>query len=415
MAVADTGPQVQQRLKNEMGCGLPVQEIMQRQILITLLLSVFIALLGIGIIIPVMPVFATNLGAGGVALGMIIAAFSISRGLLQPVVGSLSDRWGRKWFLVVGLFVYALVGLLIPQATSVFHLIVIRGFHGVGSAMIVPIGMAYMSSLAPAGQEGRYQSYLNIAVFSGIGCGPIIGGLVADLFDFRAVFYVMAGLSFIAFLLVLKTMPAQISASAPPARGLLKNMAMMLRSRLTCGILLARFATMIVMVPTMAFLPILMTGKMAASGLQIGLVIACRTLVNAVLQVPAGRVADRYNKLVLLVAGCICLSGSIILVPLMNGFYSILALYCILGFGEAIIWPVLGAYASQEGKRLYGHGTMMGVFSLAMSGGVFTGAMLAGLSMDALGIASAYFITAAAVLGGTAIAAFLIGGAENLD
>ncbi len=72
---------------------------MKNNTLITLLLSVFIALLGIGIIIPVMPVFATELGAGGFSLGMIIASFSISRGLLQPIVGNLSDRWGRKNFL----------------------------------------------------------------------------------------------------------------------------------------------------------------------------------------------------------------------------------------------------------------------------------------------------------------------------
>jgi len=394
-------------------CSLFEQKNMDRQILITLLLSVFIALLGIGIIIPVMPVFATQLGASGFSLGMIIAAFSISRGLLQPVVGSLSDRWGRKGFLVAGLFVYGIVGLLIPEATSVLHLIVIRGFHGVGSAMIVPIGMAYMSSLAPPGHEGRYQSYLNIAVFCGIGCGPIIGGLVSDLLNFKAVFYVMAGLSFIAFLLVLKTMPAQTGGPVSRSQGLLKSIALMLQSRLTGGILLARYATMIVMVPTMAFLPLLMTGKMGASGMQIGLVIACRTLVNAVLQVPAGRVADRYNKLVLLVAGSICLSGAIMLIPLMADFYSILILYCLLGLGEAIIWPVLGAYASQEGRKHYGHGTMMGVFSLAMSGGVFTGAMLGGLSMDTWGIASAYLVTAIAVLAGTATAAVLIGTAKE--
>ena len=57
-------------------------EFMERQTLITLLLSVFIALLGIGIIIPVMPVFAAELGASGFSLGMIIAAFSVTRGLL---------------------------------------------------------------------------------------------------------------------------------------------------------------------------------------------------------------------------------------------------------------------------------------------------------------------------------------------
>ncbi len=386
---------------------------MSRQILITVLLSVFIALLGIGIIIPVMPVFATELGANGLALGMIIAVFSVCRGVLQPVIGNLSDRYGRKGFLVVGLFVYGLVGLLIPQAGSVGHLLLIRGFQGVGSAMIVPIGMAYMSILAPAGQEGRYQSYLNIAIFCGIGCGPVIGGIVADLLGFKSVFYVMAALSFGAFVLVIRNMPVQHSPAKKAAAGLLTSMGLMLRSRLTTGILLARFVTMIIMVPSMAFLPLLMTQTIEASGLQIGLVIACRTLVNAVLQVPAGKVADRSNKLLLLVSGCIWLSGVIMMIPFMKSFAMFLIIYCLLGCGEAIIWPVLGAYASIEGRRHYGHGTMMGVFSLAMSGGIMAGALLAGLSMDNWGIDFAYFVTATTVFVGAAGAALLIGRGER--
>ena len=68
---------------------------MERQTFIIILLSVFIALLGIGIIVPVMPVFARELGASGFALGMIIAAFSVSRGILQPIIGNLSDKLGR--------------------------------------------------------------------------------------------------------------------------------------------------------------------------------------------------------------------------------------------------------------------------------------------------------------------------------
>ena len=388
---------------------------MTRQILITLLLSVFIALLGIGIIIPVMPVFATEMGANGLALGMIIAAFSVSRGLLQPVVGNLSDRLGRKGFLVTGLFIYGVVGLLIPQAGSIINLLLIRAFQGVGSAMIVPIGMAYMSVLAPPGQEGRYQSYLNIAIFCGIGCGPVIGGIVSDLLGFESVFYVMAALSFGAFILVLKNMPAQQAQVKASATGLLKSLQMMMQSRLTRGILLARLVTMVIMVPSMAFLPLLMTQTIGASGLQIGFVIACRTLVNAVLQVPAGKVADKYNKLFLLITGCICLSGVIMLIPFMKTFVMFLLIYCLLGLGEAIIWPVLGAYASIEGRKRYGHGTMMGVFSLAMSGGIMAGAMLAGLSMDVWGIEFAYFVTAATVLIGTSVAALLIRSGERED
>ena len=371
---------------------------MKNNTLFTLLLSVFIAFLGIGIIIPIMPVFATELGAGGLGLGMIIAAFSITRGVLLPVVGNLSDRWGRKSFLAAGLLIYGAVGLLIPLAESVSNLVVIRSFHGVGSAMIVPIAMAYISLLTPAGHESRYMSYLNIAIFCGIGCGPIIGGIIYDIFGFAEVFHLMALLSFAAFILVLLQMPPHISSDTAPPPALLTSMKSMLRSKKTSGILLARYATMIIMVPTMAFLPLIMADWENVSGLQIGIVIAGRTLVNAMLQVPFGKLSDRYNKFTILITGSGCLALTVFCIPWMRNFHEMLGLYLILGAVEAAVWAVLGGYASIEAKKHYGHGTMMGVFSLAMSGGVFTGAVLAGLGMDILGIRYAYIISSATVI-----------------
>jgi DHA1 family multidrug resistance protein-like MFS transporter len=370
---------------------------MKNQTLISLLLSVFIALLGIGIIVPVLPVFAKELGAGGIGLGMIIASFSVVRGLLQPIVGNLSDTLGRKRFLLAGLLIYGLVGLLVPQATSVNHLIGIRGFHGVGSAMIVPIAMAYMSLLSPSGHEGRYMSYLNISIFCGIGCGPIIGGFLFDNWGLRSVFYSMAALSFFAFVLVMTYMPAKVGTGKTETKKLIPTLRAMIGSQKTSGILLARYATMIIMVPTMAFLPLLMSGWEGNSGLRVGIVIACRTLVNALLQVPFGKLADRTNKSYMLLINCLALGGVLVFIPSFTTFPMMALAYSFLGFIEAGIWAVLGAYASIEAKEQYGHGTMMGVFSLAMSGGVFTGAMLSGVSMDGWGIARAYHITGAAV------------------
>ncbi|OEU48895.1 MAG: quinolone resistance protein [Desulfobulbaceae bacterium S5133MH15] len=365
-------------------------------------------MLGIGIIVPVMPVFASELGAGGFALGMIIAAFSISRGVLQPIVGNLSDKWGRKNFLIVGLFIYGIVGLLIPQATNVGNLIAIRAFHGVGSAMIVPIAMAYVGLLSPVGHEGRYMSYLNIAIFCGIGCGPVIGGLVSDLFGFASVFYLMAVLSFIALILVISNMPKRSPTEIKEGSTLLKSIKKMVGNSRTAGILLARYATMIIMVPTMAFLPLLMSSWPVHTGLQVGMVIACRTLTNAVLQVPFGRFADKYNKLVLLLAGVLCMSLAVLAIPSMENVVSMTILYIFLGIGEAVIWPVLGAYATEEGRVHYGQGTMMGMFSFTMSGGVLTGAVLAGISMDLVGIAWAYYTCGAMVLLLTLVAAKMI-------
>ncbi|MCB2182114.1 MAG: MFS transporter [Desulfobulbaceae bacterium] len=382
---------------------------MHRHLLIPLLLSVFIALLGIGIIVPVMPVFAASLGAGGLALGFIIASFSISRGLCQPIVGNLSDRWGRKGFLVTGLVVYALVGLLIPQATTVGGLVLIRFLHGVGSAMIVPVAMAYVSDLAPVGHEGRYMGMLNIAIFTGFGSGPLIGGISTDLWGMASAFYVMAGLSFLALMLVLLQLPsAPVSCSKTGhGMGIFKSLKVMLTTGRTAGILLARMATMIIMVPTLAFLPLLMHQEFQATGMQIGIVIAARTLVNALLQTPCGRLADRLDKVRFLRLGCVVVSGVMCLIPLAGNLWMLILLFVILGSGEAIIWPTLGALATQEG-RLYGHGAMMGVFNLSMSVGVFVGALGAGFTSDRFGLHSAFFLIGILVLCLTMVALKII-------
>ncbi|MCL2458645.1 MAG: MFS transporter [Desulfobulbus sp.] len=386
---------------------------MFNRILITVVVAVFIALLGIGIIIPILPVLATKLGASGFALGLITAAFSLSRGLCQPVVGNLSDRWGRKGFLVAGLFIYGLVGLLVPLADNVLHLVIIRLFQGFGAAMVVPVAMAYASFLSPPGEEGRYMGVINVAVFCGIGCGPMLGGYFADNWGMASVFYAMACLSFIAFILVWLNMPVSCPGDRPQCIGLMANIGLMLRRRRTVGILLARFATVLMMVPTMAFLPVMMDGWPGSSGMQIGLVIASRTLMNAVLQYPFGAMADRCDKVVLLLCGSLCTCLAVVLIPSMTGLGAMIGIYLFLGFGEAVLWPVLGAYAVEEGRNLFGHGTMMGVFNLAMSAGVFTGALLSGLSMDGLGMRHAFWGTGGAIVILCSLAAYLIRSGEN--
>ncbi|MBW1637120.1 MAG: MFS transporter [Deltaproteobacteria bacterium] len=207
-------------------------------------------------------------------------------------------------------------------------------------------------------------------------------------------------------------MPGHNSAESRRGVSLFKSIGEMAGNSRTAGILLARYATMIIMVPTMAFLPLLMSNWPTHTGLQVGTVIACRTLINAVLQVPFGKCADRYNKVVLLLVGSLCMGLAVLAIPSMENFLSMTILYVILGMGEAVIWPVLGAYATEEGRTHYGQGTMMGMFSFAMSGGVFTGAVLAGMSMDLAGIKWAYYTCGVMVLLLVLVAAKMIRSGE---
>ena len=385
---------------------------MDKRILATILLSLFIALLGMGIIAPIMPIYATRMGATGISLGLMVAGFSISRGVLQPFVGGLSDRQGRKRFLVAGLFIYALSGFTYTLATSMRHLILIRVFHGIGSAMTVPIAMGYVGELAPRGQEGRYMGILNIALFAGIGGGPVIGGLFLDAAGINAPFYAMAAMSAVSLLLVLIFLPPRREEGESWAGpSIFAVFLQMMKSTRVMGILLSRMSSMIIMIPSMAFLPVLMSLFMEATGVQIGIVVTCRTLVNALLQVPFGRMVDRFSKVALLVVGNLIISSTLFLVPMADSFIQLIVLFTFIGIGEAIVWPCLGVLAVEEGRH-YGQGCMMGVFSMAMSAGIFLGSIGAGAVMDLLGLGYAFYAVSVFLVCATGAAAVMISRAE---
>lgn len=383
--------------------------------LLTLLLAMFISLLGLGIVIPLLPVYAEGLGASGLAIGLMVAGFSISRGALQPFVGGLSDKHGRKRFLLGGLLTYCVVGLLFPLATGVIDLVVIRVIHGVGAAMIAPVAMSYIGDLAPPNQEGRYMGMFNIALFTGIGTGPVVGGVFKDALGFNAAFYSMTIASALALTLVFVMLPSDrhhVRGVAPPR--LLVTLRRMMGNVRVMGVLISRMATMVIVVPTFAFLPILMTRIMDASGTEIGVVIACRTLVNATLQVPVGPFVDRSNKIHTLVAGSLVIVGATFSIPFAENFGQLIALFVIMGAGEALVWPTLGALAIEEG-RTYGQGAMMGVFNMSMSAGIFVGSVSAGILVDALGVEYAFPAVALALLVSTIAAALMIRAGSEVE
>ena len=382
---------------------------MDRRILVTLLLTVFIAFLGMGIIAPVMPIYATELGATGVAIGLMIAGYSCSRMVLQPIVGNLSDSRGRKRFLVGGLFLYALVGFTYTLAASVEHLVIIRIFHGVGSAMIMPVVMAYVADLTPKGEEGSYMGRLNSAIFWGIGGGPIIGGIFRDTLGIDSAFYTMTALTAVALGLVLVFLPPErADRQRQPPRKLLTTMREMMHNRRVVGMLIPRIASMIIIVPTFGFLPILMDDTMGATGFEIGIVIAARTIPTAALQSRFGKLVDQHKKVPLLLIGSFVAGAAILVVPFADNIYQLIPLFVIVGTGEALVWPVLGAMAVEEGHH-YGQGSMMGVFSMAMSVGVVLGAVAAGVLMDRIGLIYVFFLISAILFISAIVGSILIG------
>ncbi|MDO8688022.1 MAG: MFS transporter, partial [Dehalococcoidales bacterium] len=180
---------------------------MLKKVFPILAFSMFASTLGIGLVAPLLPLYAKNMGATGLWLGLIVASFNISNSIAVPIAGRLSDRRGRKLLLLIGLSIYTISALGYIWANSPAYISLVRFIQGAAGAAIFPISMAYLGDLSPKDQEGKWMGYANAAFFSGFGFGPFLGGVATEHFGTTITFLIMSGLNLLAFLIVLFFLP----------------------------------------------------------------------------------------------------------------------------------------------------------------------------------------------------------------
>ena len=138
-----------------------MREVMEKRTLFTLYFSIVAAILGLSIISPLLPTIAEDLGATGFWVGMIFSGYAISRAIIMPVMGGLSDKYGRNILIASGLLLLAVISLLYLLAHNVYTLTAVRLLHGLAAGMIIPVAMAYAGETAKEGKEGRAMGIIN--------------------------------------------------------------------------------------------------------------------------------------------------------------------------------------------------------------------------------------------------------------
>ncbi|MDO8842573.1 MFS transporter [Methanocalculus sp.] len=351
-----------------------------------LFIAVFASMLGLGIVVPLLPYYADTLGATGIGIGLIFSGFALSRAVFMPLIGRYSDRRGRKYFILIGLGLFTILSLTYIFAQSVAELTLIRIAHGFASAMVVPVAMAYVADLSPAGKEGICLGTFNTSLFLGLGCGPLIGGAILDAVGIEYVFLLMGCLSFVSFLVCLAYLPEgkkslRISSSILAAAG----------SICMRPILFFRIMNAYANGTFMVFLPVIATFAMGLSAFETGVIISSSILTTGLLQRYFGNLADRFSKTNLIAGGSLVVSISLIAIPFSSGFFGLFVLSFILGVGSAVAIPASTAVVAIAG-RSYGQGACMGAFNTAMSVGMVTAPLMSGYVMDLLNIRAAFEI-----------------------
>jgi len=322
--------------------------------LFVLALALFATMLGNGVVMPFLPLYAQQFSASGAVVGALFGAHSAARTFLLPFIGRSSDRHGRKTFLLGGLLFYTITSIAYLLANSLGVLLLVMALQGIATAMVQPVALAYVADLTPKGKEGAYAGYANTAFMAGVAGGPILGGVIKDLYSMQASFVTLGVLSFLSFLLLWLFLPesqphrAIAQTGAAPWRTILS-------SRPIVGVSFFRIVYALASTIIWVFVPLLATHLLPLNTTQVGTLISLNVLVSTLLQPLCGRLADRVNKSTLLVVGGTLSALALIGFPLALYFWHLLILNILVGVGFGIAYPSHLALAMEHAP-----GTSMG-------------------------------------------------------
>ena len=142
--------------------------------LAVLMVTAFMDMVGILMIIPLMPFYAKSMGAGGFVVGLLVASFSIAQLLMAPVWGRLSDHYGRRPALIVGMAASAIAYVIFAYAGSLWLLFLSRLVQGAGGGTVSVI-QAYVADALKPKDRAKGLGWLSAATNAGVALGPLIG------------------------------------------------------------------------------------------------------------------------------------------------------------------------------------------------------------------------------------------------
>jgi len=368
---------------------------MKKQIFISLFIATAITMLSMGIITPILPLYAKSMMATNIQLGIIFSGFALSRGIFAPIIGKYSDNYGRKNLIVFGLIIFIILSVSFALASSPFTLTIIRIVQGFSSILVTPVAQAYIGDITPKGKEGNYMNLFFMSFFAGQAAGPYFGGYLTDQFNIRTPFYVMAILSLIALILVLFLVPesSAVKKDNNKDESILKSLFPVFKDKPMIGIMTYMSSRGFYRWGFNTFFPILAVKTISMSATNIGLVLSAYMISGSIIQYPFGLAVDRFpgQKLNLILIGGSVSAIAMIIFTCYDSLIMYAFLTIIMGVFSSVSRASAVAIRTERG-RVHGMGAVTGAFTSSLSFGQVLGPIVFGIIADLLNLPAAFII-----------------------
>ena len=361
---------------------------------------------------PVLPAFATDLGAGPELLGVIVAASTITGVFFKLPAGTLSDMLGRKRMMVLGALFFAFPPFLYPLVNDPWSLLALRFVHGFATAIFSPVAAAYVAGLREQGRGARLGWFASANDIGATG-GPMIGGFLLYFTASYPVTYLTVGglgvLTLAIVLLLPDIEPARVRETKTFRQRLAEFRQGVAEVLSVPPILIASSIEAVMYFGYAAFLGFLpIYAKQAGlNDAEIALVLGAQLVAAMLVKPLAGSLSDRFSRKPVIIVGLLFCVAALPLIFRSESFTAFALMSALLGIGVGTVTPVTNALIADlaSAKRL---GAAMGVFGTVFDFGEAMGPIVAGFLIGSVGYAVTFDILAALTLAATVLLMFVV-------
>ncbi|AST93872.1 tetracycline resistance MFS efflux pump [Sutcliffiella cohnii] len=338
----------------------------------------FLVMVGFGIIIPVMPFYAEELGASPTQLGLLMAVYSFMQLLFAPMWGRISDKIGRKPVIMIGILGLALSFFLMAWATELWMLFAARIIGGLLSSANMPTVMAYVADITSEEDRGKGMGIIGASVGLGFIFGPAIGGIFSEA-SLHIPFYLAGGSSLITFFFVMFVLKESLTAEQK-AKGKLTKRAPLLQAfkgSVSILFLLQLFVSLSLagLEATFAYFAY---EKANLGTVQLGYIFMIMGLAGAVVQGGlVGKLTKKHGEGFVIQLGIAISALGFLLILFIDSFTTAAIFLTVFGIGNGFIRPSVSSLLTKKVKT--GHGTTTGLLSSFDSLGRIIGPPLGGI------------------------------------
>lgn len=378
---------------------MPSRKNSSGRLFLTVCLISFVCFLGSYMRIPIVPLFATSLGADTVQVGLINGTFMLMAGALSIPAGLISDRLGRRAPLLGGMILLAGSSFLLYWSSSPLEMAAIYLLFGVGMSAFSPTLMSYVADITPPEVLGQAYGWYTMALYGGITLGPAVGGFLSTALGLRPVFLVSGGLIFAMFFVVLFFLPAHpvqhsavgtSSAILPALKSLMGN-----RPLIAC--LVATTGGCVGFGMFVTFMPLYIRSLGMNTG-AVGFVFATQALANAMSRLPSGKLCDRVkDRSTLVVAGLALFSLALAAFGLCSSLLSLMAAAALMGISMGTAFTVICAIIADVVPRQM-RGLAMGCYNTSVYAGMMLCSIGMGVVISSQGFRFGFFLSGASVM-----------------